>query len=212
MRILYTGLVLSLVFAGCSNRIYQNISSDYDQSVNFNNYRTFAWLNDHQPHIATPYDNEIIENNIKNYVDDEMRNRNYLPSEDQPDLLFELVLSNQSKVNTTTIPVYSSPYISAYPPASYRYYNPDKYRWNTHGYRNNMYIKPMYQIGNRVENTTFNQSTITINVFDRISNRLVWTGSAQGDIYDNQYIKDDINPAVTAILKEFPIKLVQKNN
>ena len=211
MRLYLSGLIFFALLAGCSNRIYQNITSDYDQSVNFNNYRTFAWLNDHQPHSPTPYDNEIIENNIKNYVDDEMSKRNYTPGESQPDLLFELVLSNQPKVSTSITPVYSSPYISAYPSTSYRYYNPGKYRWNTHGYLNNTYTRPMYKIGERVENVSFDQSTITINVFDRISNRLIWTGSAQGDIYDNQYIKDDIHPAVTAILNKFPVKPLKKN-
>lgn len=210
MRIFIASLTIAIIMTGCSGGIYQNISSDYDRSVNFNTYKTYAWLNDHQPHVATPYDNEIIENNIKNYVDDELDSRNYTPSEDAPDLLFELVLSNQPKVSTTTTPVYSTPTITTYPPSSYRYYDPNNFRWNSRGYRNNTYIRPSYQIGTRVENTTFTQSTITINVFDRASNRLVWTGSAQGDIYDNQYIQNDIHPAVTNILKKYPVKPVKK--
>ena len=209
MRILTIFYAAVIFIAGCSGGIYQNISSDYDRSVNFTNYKTYAWLNDHEPHVATPYDNEIIENNIKNYVDDELVNRNYTPSQDTPDLLFELVLSNQQKVSTTTTPVYSTPILSAYPPRSYRYYDPAKYRWNNHGYSNNTYIRPSYQIGTKVENTVFTQSTITINVFDRISNRLVWTGSAQGDIYDNKYIQEDIHPAVINILKKYPVKAIK---
>ena len=209
MRTILISLTAALVLAGCSSGIYQSISSDYDRSANFSNYKTYAWLNDHQPHTATPYDNEIIENNIKNYVDHELADRNYTPQTDAPDLLFELVLNNQTKVNTTTTPVYSAPSYSAYPPNSYRYYNPNNYSWNQHGYNNYTYLRPSYQIGSRVIKTEFNQSTITINVFDRVSNRLIWTGSAKGDIYDSQYIQNSIHPAVDAILKQYPIKVIK---
>ena len=210
MRTFIVNLVVAIMLAGCSNGIYQSISSDYDRSVNFNTYKTYAWLNNHQAHAPTPYDNEIIENNIKNYVDHELFDRNYTPKVDTPDLLFELVLSNQKKVTTTTTPVYSTPSYSAYPPNSYRYYNQNNYRWNSNGYNNYNYIRPSYQIGSKVTNTEFNQSTITINVFDRVSNRLIWTGSGKGDIYDNQYIQNSIHPAVDAILKQYPIKVIKK--
>ena len=76
MRIFIASLTIAIIMTGCTGGIYQNISSYYDRSVNFNKYKTYAWLNDHQPHFATPYANEIIENNIKNYVDDEFSNRN----------------------------------------------------------------------------------------------------------------------------------------
>ena len=210
MRTFIISVTAAIMLAGCSGGIYQSITSDYDRSINFNNYKTYAWLNSHQPHTPTPYDNDIIENNIKNYVDHELADRNYTPKVDAPDLLFELVLNNQNKVSTTTTPVYSAPTYSPYPPNSYRYYNPNNYRWNPYGYNNYNYIRPSYQIGSRVIKTEFNQSTITINVFDRVSNKMIWTGSARGDVYDNQYIQNDIHPAVDKILKEYPIKSVKK--
>ena len=208
MKKLLISLSVAVVLAGCG--IYQNITSDYDRSVNFSNYKTYAWLNSHQPHAPTPYDNDIIENNIKNYVDHELADRNYTPKVDTPYLLFELVLNNQNKVRTTTTPVYSTPTYSPYPPNSYRYYNPNNYRWNPNGYNNYNYVRPSYQISNRVTQTEFNQSTITINVFDRVSNKMIWTGSARGDVYANQYIQNDIHPAVDKILKEYPVKVIKK--
>lgn len=211
MRTLIISFFSAIILAGCNAGIYQSISSDYDRSANFSKYKTYAWLNDHQPHTATPYDNDIIENNIKNYVDHELADRNYAPKVDAPDLLFELVLNNQKKERTTTTPVYSStPVYPNYPSNSYRYYNPNTYRWNSNGYNNNNYIRPSYQITNRVTKTEFNQSTITINVFDRVSNKMIWTGSAQGDVYDNQYIQYSIHPAVDAILKQYPIRVIKK--
>ena len=210
MRTFIISVTAAIMLAGCSSGIYQSITSDYDCSINFNDYKTYAWLNSHQPHTPTPYDNDIIENNIKNYVDHELADRNYTPKVDAPDLLFELVLNNQNKVSTTTTPVYSAPTYSPYPPNSYRYYNPNNYRWNPYGYNNYNYNRPSNQIGRRVIKTEFNQSIITINVFDRVSNKMIWTGSARADVYDNQYIQNDIHPAVDKILNEYPIKSVKK--
>jgi len=210
MRTILITLVTGFVLAGCGG-IYQLINSDYDRSVNFSSYKTYAWLNNHIPHAPTPYDNEIIENNIKNYVDHELSDRNYSANTTAPDLLFELVLNNQKKKRTTTTPVYSTPQVyPAYPPNSYRYNNPNNYRWNPYGYNNNNYVRPSYQISNRVTTTEFNESTITINVFDRVSNKMIWTGSAKGDVYDNQYIQSSIHPAVDAILKQYPVRPAKK--
>lgn len=198
---------VALLAAGCAT--YNNISSDYDRSIDFTRYKTYAWLNSHQPHAATPYDNEIIENNFKNYVDHELASRNYQVDTGLPDLLFELVLSNQKKIrttNTTTaVPLYNS-----YSPGSYRYYNPSAYRWNAYGYTNYNYVRPQYQINNQVIQTEYNRSTITINVFDRVLNKEIWTGTAEGDIYDNRYVQNEMHPAIDAILKQYPLKPLKK--
>lgn len=124
-------LAAEIVLSRCSGGIYKSITTDRDRSANFSIYKTYAWLNDHQPHGPTPYFNEVIENNIKNYVDYELAARNYTPQTDAPDLLFELVLNNQTKISTTTTPVYTAPSYSAYPPNSYRYYNPNYLGFDT---------------------------------------------------------------------------------
>ena len=134
MRTFVVTLVASIMLAGCSNGINQSIRSDYDRSANFNTYKTYACLNNYSLHEPIPFDNEIIEYNIKDYIDHELSARNYAPKVDRPDLLFELVLSNQKKVSTTTTPVYSTPSYSAYPTNSYRYFNQNNYRWNSNGY------------------------------------------------------------------------------
>ena len=209
MKIFIVSIISAIILAGCSENVYKKITSDSDRNVNFNNYKTYAWLNDHLPHTPTPYDNEIIENNIKNYVDQDLALRNFTPKMDKPDLLFELVLTNREKVQTSTQPIFTEPY-STYPFNSYRYYNPESYRWNPNGFNNFGYVRPAYQIGNRLMRTTYDRSTITINAIDRATNKLVWTGSAKGDIYDERYIKSDIHPAVINILKQYPIKPIKK--
>jgi hypothetical protein len=199
-------ICLTIALSGCSNIIFNTISSNYDHSINFKQFKTYAWLNNHQPHTATPYDNEIIENNIKNYVDKELEKILYVPQINAPDILFELIIHSRSKVAITRTPIYSSPMYGAYPSYSYMYYNSNNYKWNPYGYFNRNYQRPTYKIGETVERTRFNKSTIIINVFERISGKLIWTGSAKGDVYDSRYMKDAIHPAVIKILDKYPIQ------
>ncbi len=46
-------------------------------------------------------------------------------------------------------------------------------------------------------------------MYDRKLKKLVWTGSAEGDIYDPRYIQFDVHPAIDRIMKKFPVKSVQ---
>ena len=56
-------VVAVFVLAGC-NATYKAISTDYDRSVDFNHYKTFAWLPDKADTMNTAYNNEIIRNNV----------------------------------------------------------------------------------------------------------------------------------------------------
>jgi hypothetical protein len=189
-----TFIVLFFLVAvtGCGN--YIKTYADYDRNINFSGFKTYAWLNNHQPHAPTPFDNDIIENNIKNYAEHELANRGYVADADNPDVLIEVKLSNQNKINTTNTPVYSTY------PNSYFYYNQNNYRWNPHGY-----TQP-YQIGNRVTRTEFVRATITINVIKRDANQLIWTGTAEDDIYDLQNKDKDLHPAIDKIMQRYPIR------
>ena len=208
MRFLFSCLVITTLLS-CGG-VFKNVSSNYDHSINFSSYKTYAWLDKSHTNTETPFNNEIVANNIKNHVDNELENRGYTFNSDAPDLLIELVLNDKDKVSTTSVPIYSAPEYFRYPINSYRYYNPKTYRWNQHGYRNYTYLRPPYQIGDRIIKTPYNQSTITINVFDRKKNSLIWMGSAKGDVYDDNYMQKDIPPAIEKILKAYPIKAILK--
>jgi hypothetical protein len=56
--------LLFLAIAGCG--VYTNITSDYDRSIDFTKYKTFAWLPDKDT-VGGEYNNQIIRNNARNY-------------------------------------------------------------------------------------------------------------------------------------------------
>jgi hypothetical protein len=59
---------------------------------------------------------------------------------------------------------------------------------------------------------TYVKGTITVNVYDRVRKALIWTGSAEGDIYDPAYVDYDVHPAIDRIMSRFPGKAKPKDN
>ena len=177
-------------------RIYNKAYSDYDRTTDFSRYRTFAWLPDRDTSNTT-FNNQIIRNNTLNYFTHCMGERGLQAELDSPDVLLQLVVHSLPKQLTITSAVYQgSPAGGRYNP--YYYPHPNNFYYHSpFFYSNTRYVTERYD---------YAESTITLNVFDRRLNRLVWTGSARGDLYDPAYMADNLHPAVYRILKSFPIK------
>ncbi len=191
-----TGIFIFSI-TGCS--VYTDIATDYDRSVNFLSYKSFAWLADKDT-SETEFNNQIIRNNTRNYFTHCMGERGFKTSVDTPDVFLYLVVTAAKKEKIITSPV------SSYPPNWY-YHNPYYYP-----YPGNYYYRYPYNynytilVSRKIEYT---EGSITLNIIDRKLNRLVWTGTAKGDLYDPAYIGDNLHPAVYDILNDYPVKPIQ---
>lgn len=193
----------AVVLAGCSPT-YNIVTTDYDRSADFTGYKTFAWLPDKADTANTPYNNEIIRNNIRNYFGQCMSDRGYSFDAENPDLLLQLVVTNAKKerVVTTTYPAlyYYRPYYLGslyYYPYQHSYY----YRYYP------TYIPASYGPAySSTQSQEYVNGAITLNFTDRKLHKLVWSGTAEGDIYDPSLISRDLHPAVHRILDPYPIK------
>ena len=100
------------IMMGCSS--YSNIYSNYDKSIDFTSYHTFAWAPDSGIAKAkefdnTAYDNDIVRNNAKNYITHSFSHRGYLVDTDSPDVVLQLVLLNEKKERVVSY--HSYPYL-----------------------------------------------------------------------------------------------------
>jgi len=206
-------LIAAIALSGCSK--YNNTYSNYDKSVDFTKYKTFAWLNSQKSQAPTPYYNDVVENNAKSYVDRHFKDRGYTVDTLNPDVLLELVLKSEKKTEEVQV---SNPYNysnNTYNNYPYnRYYNDNLYynNQNFNYYPNYNYSTPYsYYSGYNTTTSTrkYKERTVTINVIDTGSNKLVWTGSAENDIYDHAYLKEEIHPAIVNILKQYPVKPIK---
>ncbi len=215
-KIIFSKLCLITVIALSGCRLYNNFYSDYDKSVDFTKYKTYAWLNSQK---STPYYNDVIENNAKSFVDHEFKDRGYTVDTVKPDVLLELVLKSEKKkevvqtsnpYNYSNYTYYNYPYNPIYNDNLY-YDNPYYNYYPNYNYSFPYSYYPDYNATTTTTTRKYTESTIIINVIDRASNKLVWTGSAEGDIYDPQHLKGEIHPAVDNILKQYPIKPIEKS-
>ncbi len=209
--ILFIGIITIM---GC--KTYNHFYSDFDKNIDFTKYKTFAWINSKKPHEPSPYDNDVIENNAKSYIDHEFTDRGYTSDTIAPDILLELVLKNEKKkeVIQNNQPVYNPYNYNNYTYYNYPYnrrYNDNPYYGNPY-YNNYPYFNGPYSYYQGYNNTTveYMKGTITINIIDRKASKLVWTGLGEGDIYDPKHLKDAIHPAIIKILKQYPIKPIIK--
>lgn len=205
-------LIALIALSGCGtlNKTYSN----YDRSVDFSTYKTYAWLNSQKSQAPTPYYNDVVENNAKTFVDYHFKDRGYTVDTLNPDVLLELVLKSEKKTEEVQT---KNPYNYS----NYTYYNyPYNPRYNNNLYYNDGYYNRYgnynysqhysYNQGYSTKIRKYTQSAITINVIDRASNKMVWTGTAENDIYDSAYLKAEIHPAVISILKQYPVKPIEK--
>ena len=204
-----TTSILIVILIGCSTT-YNAVSSDYDRSADFTKYKTFAWLPDKADTSNTRYNNEIIRNNIRNYFGLCMSDRAYKFDGENPDLLMQLEITNAKKERVVTSypsSYYNRPYYYGshyYTPYSFGYY----YRnYSTYGYGYSGY--PGYSTTQKQQ---YINGSITLNLIDTKANKLVWSGTAEGDIYDPSHISSDLHPAVHSILDEYPVKPLLKRS
>ncbi len=208
------GIFITMLF-GCKDSYnkdsYNKVSSEYDKSVDFTKYKTFSWLPDVADTINSPYNNDIIRNNIRNYFGLCMSDRGYSFDAENPDLLMQLVITNTKKDRTDsnrTNSYYYSPYYYGsgyYSPYHYNYY------YNGHGlYGNGDYGRNAEY--SRTYNQKYVNGSITLIFIDRKTNKEVWRGTAEGNIYDPSHINKDLHPAVHGIIDEYPVKSLVKRS
>ncbi|MBI1781687.1 MAG: DUF4136 domain-containing protein [Sphingobacteriales bacterium] len=201
-----TGIAL-IVLAGCSQKMYKDIQSNYDRSTDFKQYKTFAWLPDKDSIDAKTLFG-MMRNNTMNYFTHCMGERGYKANTDNPDVLLELIIKSETKekegptlpkpFSTTTVTTYANPYLH---PLS----NPFKYNKPfTYKYFN-------YPSEKQLPKETYLKNSITLNVIDRANQKIVWTGTAKADLYDTAYLQMNLHPVVYDILEQYPVKPYSKH-
>jgi hypothetical protein len=183
---------------GCG--IYMTVYSDYDRSVDFNKYKTFAWLPDRVT-SNSELNNQIIRNNTRTYFTYELARRDYRIDIDSPDVFLDLIIKSEKKELTYMNRIYTpipgwyqcNPYYQECPPQYYYRYS---YNYD-------------YTVFYSVQKVDYWESSITLNIIDRKNNKLVWMGTAKGDLYDPAFLGENLHPLVYRILQKYPVKPVK---
>jgi hypothetical protein len=187
----YAIIVLALLvgLSGCASLV----STDLDRSANFSQYKTFGWL-PAEVKVKNPvYDSKLIDRNIKYAVEQEFAKRGIARNQAQPDLLVKYHTFTEKKKQQ----------YSNYNP--YPFYG---YGWGIMPYRW-AWGWPYYGgwgggFNNR--NYTYTAGTLVLDVIDNRTNELIWRGSIEGDVDNVNRMQKQVDKAVQAIMKKYPIK------
>lgn len=199
----FLSLLLALMV---SCNVYTDIYSTTSPDAKFSQYKTFAWLTDKTDTINSPYNNEIIRNNIRNYFSKSMSDRGFQLDTETPDLLLELGVKNTP--HTITSRTYDDSYYR-YHRYYYRsvYYSPFRNRYYYTWYPNYIYTRsPSFA----TYTDTHMNNSVTLNIVDAKEKKLLWTGTVEADIYDPSVIERDIHPAIENLMNRFPVKPIDK--
>ena len=179
-------LAIGTVFtlASCSTTAHVEVA----QGVNFSNYKTFGWVNDEGIKKSGRSDNDIVDNNIKNSIGDELEKKGWQETDQQPDVLLDYNVTVKKGVKRETEPVYSYPYTGYF-------YSP---------WRRGMgsYYNPGFFRGYHTYNVPFKEGTLTVNMVDAKSNKLIWQGWATGDVTKKNVTSKEAQADVKSIFKK----------
>ncbi|MCS6821792.1 MAG: DUF4136 domain-containing protein [Microscillaceae bacterium] len=183
-------LIITAFLIGCATT---EISSDYDKTVDFSKYKTFAWLpKTHFPPLDASLQEQAIDQKILIFVNGELISRGISLDIQKPDLLvmYQLNIPYQEKPIDT--PSYRNQfnYIVVNEkdfPSSFMISTPSNYR----------YAKIASKIG-----------TLTLSLIDRQSKQVIWQGWAESSVTEPADIDVLLPNDIIKIFQRFPIKKV----
>jgi hypothetical protein len=178
-------LALSVLFlAACASG--PKIQSDYDPSVDFNQFKTFGFFTP----MGIEGDNysTLFGQQFRESISREMKSRGYVES-GNAELIFNVSanLQEKTKVTTTTDPMMHGGY--------YGYRRGAYGAWGGYGY------------GTTTNVSQYTEGTVNVDMVDIVNKSMIWEGVAIGRLKKNQSNADtrvNIDKGVTTMFADFP--------
>jgi hypothetical protein len=173
------------MLAGCAAP-GPDISTDYDSSADFSQYRTFAFMSRDERGVERSYDT-IADRRLMAAVTREMEARGYRRVEAGADLLVNFAVSTEEVEDLRTVPS------SVFPPPWY-------------GWRTGYYYDPWpaYTYETRIDR--YQRGTLFVDLVDAERRQLVWEGRAVGRV--TREAREDpgaaLDQAVSEIFARYP--------
>ena len=174
------------LLTGCATTAFV----EKDESVNFNNYKTYAWLDDKNDSGQVQM-NALQKSNLQKAVSVELARANWREDKKNPDLLLKHDILVEKSVKEDASPVYSqgftrrffNPYTRRF---SYIYY-PSQFM----GYRNNEYQT--------------REGTLTITMIDAKNDKVIWQGWTTDEVNNKNLTSKEIQNGVRNIFRKFDV-------
>jgi len=192
-----------LMLAGCASVAHV----EKDKSVNFNQYKTFAWVETQdqpqdQPSEAVTGDkgavkdqkrkvSDLTERNIRQAVNAELENAGWREVKNDPDVLVSYDILVEKNVKQQNNPMYTRPF-------SRLFYNPYARRWVSVYY-------PSQFLGYDNDAYAVQEGTVTISMIDARTDKTVWQGWTTDEVNSKNLTSKEIQSSVKSIFRKFDV-------
>lgn len=177
------------VIASCGVSSYV----EKDPSIDLNQYRTYAWIGGDKNNKKNnkPY-KDFQESYLAGLISKELEKNGFVKARSNPDILIDYDIMIENDVREQSNPVYSRSMVRYF-------YNPFTRRINARYF-------PSQYLGQTNYDVPYKSGTITINIVDTKSNKLVWQGWAETEVTKKKRINhDDMDKIVKSIFKKMDL-------
>ena len=179
----------AVILASCASK--PTIESDYDNSIDFSQYKTYGFFN--PMGIENPNYSSIYGSIFRDAISKEMESRGYTQS-DNPDLMINVSGRLQDKTKVTTT---SDPYMHG----GYYGYRRGAYgAWGGYGYGTSTHV------------SNYTEGTVNVDMVDRALKRMVWEGVAVGRVNEkktNEETRTNIYAGIQEMFAGYPFRAGQ---
>ena len=176
-----TALLFLAVFSGCAT---SRMNADYDRDVDFDGYRSFAWLSDAtSDKLSDPIVNAIVEKRFRRVIGDELAAKGFQLVQDQPDFFMTYHVSVDNDEDVV-----------------YTYGD----QVHPYSYHRGFYFLGGISLQGRTVRSGYREATVIIDMIDAKGKELIWRGWAEESIAGPSISEKTIARAVGKILKQFP--------
>jgi hypothetical protein len=181
-------LIAAIVLAGCGVQSYV----EKDPSVDLKQYKTFAWINERgtKQENGKPY-KDFKETYLMDLVTKELEKNGWQKAKSNPDVLIDYDIMIENETRRQSDPVYSRSAV--------------RYFYNPYTGRINSLYYPSRYLGEDSYTVPYKSGTITINIVDNDSDKLVWQGWAETEVTRKSISKDDMEKIVKSIFKKLDV-------
>ncbi|GAB3502360.1 DUF4136 domain-containing protein [Spirosoma knui] len=182
-------LVTALILGWFGQLAIAQVSTDYDRSVDFTRYHSYAFA---KPSVKTGnnpiYNSPLLLENIQGNLARELKDRGLTYQKSTPDLLVKVHTYTENK--TRNVLNSSYPYAGGFFP----------YRFGFWPYWGGYYGGQTYCQEN------YTQGTLLVDMIDARTNKLLWRGAVQGVVDNPKRLERQVARGVRKIMKDYPVK------
>lgn len=181
-------MIAAIVLAGCGVQSYV----EKDPSVDLKQYKTFAWINERgtKQENGKPY-KDFKETYLMDLVTKELEKNGWQRAKSNPDVLIDYDIMIENETRRQSDPVYSRSAV--------------RYFYNPYTGRINSFYYPSRYLGEDSYTVPYKSGTITINIVDNDSDKLVWQGWAETEVTQKSISKEDMEKIVKSIFRKLDV-------